>query len=162
MPCLWSFCFGVWRQWRMCTYSFFAAYVYFNIEWANSVYLQQVAVNYGDLRFRSISINNALNDPYFRIANNFMLNGQYKHFISLTAQPIQSVGTFELGNTKQFKVLYSGSGGGLMLCLVSIDTTNNALTLSSFVSIGLTNIIQNCDQYSTSIQCLQCQQGYHL
>lgn len=91
---LWSFCLPTWRQWWMHTYSFFAAYAYFNVEWANLAYLQQVAVNYGDLRFQSISVQNALNDPHFRIVNNFMLNGQYKHFISLTTQPIQSVGTF--------------------------------------------------------------------
>jgi hypothetical protein len=142
--------------------SFFAAYIILHVELQNSAYLQQVAANYGDLRFLSINIKDALNDSYFRMVNNYMLNGEYRHFISLTSQPIQSVGTFKLGNTEQFKVLYSGSGGGLMLCLISIDTTNNALALSSFVSIGITSIVSNCDQYSMSVQCLQCQPGYHL
>jgi hypothetical protein len=121
-----------------------------------------VAANYGDLRFVSIALADALNDQYFLIANNFMLNGEYKHFISLTAQPIQSVATYSLGTLREYKILYSGSGGGLMLCLISIDNTNNAIRLSSFVSIGLTSIVNNCDQYSTSVQCLQCLPGYHL
>jgi hypothetical protein len=128
------------------------------------------------MRFVSIAISDAVNDQFFVIGHNFMLNGEYKHFInltakptsltaqsiSLTAQPIQSVATYSLGSSREYKILYSGSGGGLMLCLISIDTTNNAIRLSSFVSIGLTSIVNNCDQYSTSIECLQCLPGYHL
>ena len=121
-----------------------------------------MAANYGDTRFVSITLSDALNDQYFLIVNNFMLNGEYRHFISLTSQPVQSVATYSLGSTRDYKILYSGSGGGLMLCLISIDSTNNAIRLSSFVSIGLTSIVNNCDQYSTSIQCLQCLPGYHL
>jgi hypothetical protein len=121
-----------------------------------------VAANYGDLRFVSIATSAALNDQYFLIVNNYMLNGEYKHFISMSSQPIQSVATFALGSLQEYKILYSGSGGGLMLCLISIDTSNNAIRLSSFVSIGLTSIVNNCDQYSTSVQCLQCLPGYHL
>jgi len=132
------------------------------LELTNSAYLQQVSANYGDLRFISVSLAEAQNNFYFRLANSYMLNGNYKHFISQTVQPIQSVSTFNIGEQIQFKILYSGSGGGLMLCLISVTTSNNALQLSSFVPIGITSVVDNCDQYSMSVQCLQCLPGYHL
>lgn len=144
-------------------YSFFAAYVHLYVELQNSAYLQQIAGNYGDIRFMPITVDAAFADRYFQIANTFMLTGSYKHFI--TASPnkqVQSVATFTLGNLKQFKILYSGSGGGLMLCLVSVDITTNALILSSFVSISTTDIVDNCDQYSLNTKCESCQEGYHL
>lgn len=31
-------------------------------------------------------LDEALEDPFFRIANDFMLKGEYKHFISRTDQ----------------------------------------------------------------------------
>ena len=144
-------------------YSFFAAYVHLYVELQNSAYLQQIAGNYGDIRFMPITVDAAFADRYFQIANTFMLTGSYKHFI--TASPnkqVQSVATFTLGNLKQFKILYSGSGGGLMLCLVSVNITTNALILSSFVSISTTDIVDNCDQYSLNTKCESCQEGYHL
>lgn len=49
-----------------------------------------------------------------------------------------------------------------MLCLINIDSTNKAVQLSSFVAIGITSVVDNCDQYSLSIKCLQCLPGYHL
>lgn len=147
---------------RMRTDRHLTAYLPHYAELANSAYLRNVAANYGDMRFVSIALSDALNDQYFLIGNNFMLNGEYRHFISLTSQPIQSVATYSLGSLREYKILYSGSGGGLMLCLISIDSTNNAIRLSSFVSIGLTSIVNNCDQYSTSVECLQCLPGYHL
>lgn len=154
--------FGARRQWQLHLDCFPSAYPFIHSELANLAYLQQVSANYGDLRFESINLAEALNNVYFRIVNSYMLNGDYKHFISRTSQPIQSVSTFNLGSQMQFKVLYAGSGGGLMLCLISINTLNNALTLSSFVPIGVTSVIDNCDQYSLTVKCLQCLPGYHL
>lgn len=142
------------RKRRLQSYSFFAAYIHLHVELQNSAYLQQVAANYGDLRFMPITVDAAFTDRHFQIANTFMLTGNYKHFI--TASPnkqVQSVATFTLGNLKQFKILYSGSGGGLMLCLVSVDITTNLPILSSFVSIGTTDIVDNCDQYSLNTKC---------
>ena len=107
-------------------------------------------------------LDEALEDPFFRIANDFMLKGEYKHFISRTAQPVQSVSTFYSGDKVEFKILYNGSGGGLMMCLISVNRFNNALVLQSFVPIGITRVIENCSQYSLSVECLQCVPGYHL
>jgi hypothetical protein len=127
------------------------------------LYGNSVSSNYGDIRFQPIALSDALSNTYFLACNRFMLNGEYKHFISLTLQPVQSVSTFQIGDQINFKILYSGSGGGLMLCLISISMTLGTLPLlSSFVPIGVTNIVDNCDQYSLSISCLQCVQGYHL
>ena len=36
---------------------------------------EQVSTNFGDNRFRIVSIDAAFNDPYFQIVNTFMLNG---------------------------------------------------------------------------------------
>jgi hypothetical protein len=49
-----------------------------------------------------------------------------------------------------------------MLCLLAINTTNNQITLYSFVSIGANNMVNNCSQYSLSVQCQECNDGYHL
>jgi hypothetical protein len=59
----------------MCSHRFSAAYVINDIELASRAYLSQVASNYGDFRFLSIPLSEALNDPDFRIANNAMMTG---------------------------------------------------------------------------------------
>lgn len=123
---------------------------------------EQIAANYGDNRFVVISLDAALNDPYLRIVNNFMINGEYKHFISLTAQPIVSVSYFSVAGQNQYKILYNGSGGGLMMSIITINTASNAIQLNSFVPIGITNVIDNCGSYDLSLNCVQCLNGWHL
>lgn len=91
-----------------------------------------------------------------------MLNGEYKHFISRTAQPIVSVSYFAVFGQNQYKILYNGSGGGLMMSIISIITSTNAIQLSSFVPIGITNVIDNCGAYDLSLNCVQCLSGWHL
>ena len=36
---------------------------------------EQAAANFGDNRFRIVSLDVAFKDPYFQIVNTFMLNG---------------------------------------------------------------------------------------
>jgi hypothetical protein len=91
-----------------------------------------------------------------------MLYGEYRSYISRGSQPVKSVSSFRANGEVQFRILYNGSGGGLMLCIITVKTSNNAIILNSFVLIALTNVIQYCDQYSLNIECLQCSAGYHL
>lgn len=120
--------------------------------------IQSVAQQYGDSRFQVISISMALADPNFVRCNNFMLNGVYSHFIARIPQPINAVSYFTLGNQNQYKILYYGSGGGLMMCIIS----SNPLIINSFVAIGTTNVIENCGLYNEALQCVACNTGYHL
>ena len=73
-----------------------------------------------------------------------------------------SVAYFASGNQNQYKILYNGSGGGLMMCIITIWTDTNARQINSFVPIGVTNIVDNCGQYDLQINCLACVLGWHL
>jgi hypothetical protein len=73
-----------------------------------------------------------------------MLYGEYRSYISKGTQPVRSVSSFRTNGEVQFRILYNGSGGGLMLCIITIKTANNAIILNSFVLIALTNVIQYC------------------
>ena len=73
-----------------------------------------------------------------------------------------SVAYFASGNQNQYKILYNGSGGGLMMCIITIWTDTNARQINSFVPIGVTNIVDNCGQYDLQIRCLACVLGWHL
>ena len=83
-------------------------------------YYEQISSPYGDNRLISVSLATAQNDPYFNIANKYMINGIYKHFISQTPQPVTSVALFTVDKIHSFKILYYAAGGGFMLCLISI------------------------------------------
>lgn len=54
------------------------------LELTNIQYLTTVQSNYGDLRFQPESIAQARQDQYFGVCDNFIRNGEYKHFISQT------------------------------------------------------------------------------
>jgi len=73
-----------------------------------------------------------------------MQNGEYSHFISRTTQPIISVSFYLANMTNNYKILYDGSGGGLLLCIIGISTVNNQINLRSLVNIGVTNIVNLC------------------
>jgi hypothetical protein len=73
-----------------------------------------------------------------------MKTGEYSHFISRTAQPIISVSFYTANLTNNYKILYDGSGGGLLLCIIGISTLNNQINLRSLVNIGTTNIVDLC------------------
>lgn len=73
-----------------------------------------------------------------------MQTGSYSHFISRTSQPIISVSFYALNSTNNYKILYYGSGGGLLLCIIGISTLNNQINLRSLVNIGTTNIVDLC------------------
>lgn len=124
--------------------------------------LQSVAQQYGDSRFQIVALETVLRDPYFIRCNNYMLTGEYSHFISRTAQPINAVSFFTIGTQNQYKILYYGSGGGLMMSIITISTSTNAFQLNSFVPIGTTNIIDYCGLYNEALQCVACAIGYHL
>ena len=73
-----------------------------------------------------------------------------------------SVAYFTVGSQNQYKILYNGSGGGLMMCIISIDANTNAIQINSFVPIGVTNVIDNCGQYDLQMKCVECAIGWHL
>jgi hypothetical protein len=77
-------------------------------------------------------------------------------------QPVVSVAYFTSGYQNQYKILYNGSGGGLMMCIITVWTNNNARQINSFVPIGATNIVDNCGQYDLQSRCLACRIGWHL
>lgn len=72
------------------------------------------------------------------------------------------MGTFVLNGVSNFKILYEGSGGGLMLCIMSINQITRQITLSALVTIGVNNIVDHCNDYSNTLTCLRCNEGYHL
>jgi hypothetical protein len=109
-----------------------------------------------------VPLASAQQDDYFLKCNTFMLNGEYKHFISRTAQPVVSVSYFTSGSQNQYKILYNGSGGGLMMCIITITLSNYAIVLNAFVTIGITNIVDNCGQYTEQANCVECLIGWHL
>lgn len=70
---------------------------------------------------------------------------------------------FSVGSQNQYKILYFGSGGGLMMSIMTISTLNiDSFTLNSFVPIGTTNVIDFCGLYNEALQCVACNIGYHL
>jgi hypothetical protein len=99
---------------------------------------------YGEEFFRYISLADANSDQYFLICNNFMKKGEYGHFISRSAQPVTSVHFFNASPMRHFKILYEGSGAGLLLCLIGINTETNQISLRSFVTIGTTQLVDLC------------------
>jgi len=80
-----------------------------------------------------------------------MITGEYSHFISKTSQPVISVSTNLSGQVRQFKILYEGSGENLLLAIISININTLLISLLSFVSIGTTQIVHNCIDYSLQI-----------
>lgn len=90
-----------------------------------------------------------------------MLNGDYRHFISRSVKPVQWVGQWKSADSQEFKIIYQGSGGGLMLCYIAIDSQNK-LRLRSFVLVGGGGLVDYCLQYDVSGSCSQCQEEYHL
>jgi hypothetical protein len=73
-----------------------------------------------------------------------MLKGEYNSFISKTSQPVVSVAFYLLDGVYNYKLLYFGSGGGLMLCIISLDPTSGIIRLISFVQISAGSTIINC------------------
>ena len=125
--------------------------------------LDSIAQQYGDSRFQIIALSSAFSDPYFNICNDFMLKGEYGHFISRVAQAVYAVSYFAVGNENQYKILYFGSGGGLMMSIITYTVAaDKPIKLNAFVPIGTTNIIDNCVLYTDSLKCSACIPGYHL
>ena len=82
--------------------------------------------------------------------------------MSRTAQPVHAVSTFSFNTLQQYKILYYGSGGGLMMSIITISTITNAIQLNSFVLIATSSLIDNCGLYNEALQCVACTVGYHL
>lgn len=133
-----------------------------NLDLANMNYYGSLTAQYGNPSFYVIPLAVALNDSNFQLVNKYMLKGQYNIFISQTPQPVQSVATYSVDNTNYYKILYLGSGGGLMMCIISLEKTSGSIRIFSFVQIAPGNIINYCSLYGSSLQCLQCADGYHL
>lgn len=91
-----------------------------------------------------------------------MITGQYGHFISQTSQPVYGVSFYAEGNLNQYKILYISSGIELMMSIITINTQTQKIQLLSFVAIPASYVIDNCAQYTSSLQCLACAPGYHL
>ena len=91
-----------------------------------------------------------------------MKRGEYGHFISKSTQPITSIHSYDLKGMRQFKILYEGSGAGLLLCLIGINMETNKIELRSFVTIGVTKYVDLCIDYTTLSECIRCAEGYHL
>lgn len=91
-----------------------------------------------------------------------MLNGNYKHFISQSSSYIKTASLDYNKNDANFKIIYYSSGGGLMLCLVSINIVSKAIKLNSFVAISPYNLVDQCRDYGIDAKCSGCETGYHL
>lgn len=63
---------------------------------------------------------------------------------------------------RDFKILYEGSGGNLLMCLIGINTKTNSILLKSFVTIGRTQIIEDCVDYTSVMECDRCKDKHHL
>lgn len=118
---------------------------------------------YGEANFIPISYDDIKNNPSFQAADRDIRNGQYKHFISRVSNPIYSVHYYTTGGAYSFKVLYEGSGGGLMLLIADVGLPPAyAVTIRSFVAIAVTKLIPYCLDYDLSPVCIRCIDGYHL
>lgn len=91
-----------------------------------------------------------------------MRKGEYSHFISRTENPIQSVFQSTAKGFRDYKILYEGSGGNLLMCIIGINIETKEIVLRSFVTIGRTQMIDYCIDYATTMQCNRCNNGYHL
>ncbi len=49
-----------------------------------------------------------------------------------------------------------------MLCVIGIDTKNQAILLQSLVTIDAHQMVANCLEYNNQNLCSRCQRGYHL
>ena len=103
-----------------------------------------------------------MKDNYFILCDNYMKFGEYSHFISKTKQSIISVHAYDTNLTRQFKILYEGSGGGILMSIIGIDLNTNKITLRSFVVIGINKIVDECIDYTVNSNCIRCEIGYHL
>ena len=90
------------------------------------------------------------------------MSGEYQHFISRTSQPVYFVAVSTLQSWRNYEIIYLASGGGLLMCLVNFDTTSSAVLIRSIVSIGTSQIVDNCLSYTTSLQCNYCRPNYHI
>lgn len=156
-----SFIIG-WQWWLHCHCLSEYVFVYVVNTVPSAGNMQDISAQYGDNRFVPITLAQALADPNFNVCNNYMLNGQWNSFISRTAQPIFAVSFFTYLGQNQYKILYSGSGGGLMMSLMSIQIGTTNLLLNSFVPIGSSYVINYCADYDNTLRCLSCMSGYHL
>ena len=50
--------------------------------------------------FKQIEVMEVQNDSYFKKCHNFMITGEYSHFISRSANPISSLFTYTSNGTK--------------------------------------------------------------
>ena len=47
-----------------------------------------------------------------------------------------------------YRILYTGAGGGIMLCVIEINKVTNAVVLHSLVTISESKLIPYCADYS--------------
>ena len=94
--------------------------------------------------------------------NTYVRTDQYAHYISRMGNPIYSVHYYMNGSSHSYKVLYEGSGGGLFLCIADVSA-DLKVRIRSLVVISLTQMIDYCIDYDiSSVDCMRCQQGFHL
>lgn len=116
---------------------------------------------YGEANFMPVSLESVQSWPSFQALNNYILRGQYSHFISRVSNPVYSAHYYTTGETFSYKLLYHGSGGGLFLCIADVPP-NLAVNLRSLTPISASNVIDFCIDYTTEGACLRCQELYHL
>ena len=91
-----------------------------------------------------------------------MLNGGYKYFITRSPSHIKSVNLEYDSLDANFRIIYFGSGGGLMLCIISINILTKVIQLRSFVAIDGGYLVEKCLDYGSDFKCKACEEGYHL
>lgn len=48
------------------------------------------------------------------------------------------------------------------MCIIGINMETKVILLRSFVTIGRTQIIDSCVDYTATTQCNRCRESYHL
>jgi hypothetical protein len=75
--------------------------------------------------------------------------------------PIFSVHYYTTKDTFSYKLLYEGSGGGLLLCIADVHP-NMSVILRSLTPISSSSVVDYCQDYNTVGKCLSCSNAYHL
>jgi len=70
--------------------------------------------------------------------------------------------SYKQDNWNNYKIIYDGSGGGLLLCYIDINKNSSAIVIQSIVVIGRNDVINHCKDYNSHSKCELCQEDHHL
>lgn len=73
---------------------------------------------------------------FFTKCDNFVRMGEYNHFISKSQTPWQSIALQLNSTSRNYRIIYLGAGGGLMLCMITISIGTLQPKLTSLVTIS--------------------------